>query len=330
MKTRTIILFPCIALMCVACVKDPGQTPGAKEPVNVAAIESLSDYAVPVQSNMATVVTYGTDTLAITRYATTISVPRAAKEAGEIKVSYSDKDIYENFSSSSYWQYLSFEDTRNGDYDYNDLVIHGRIQNIGKWLGNDSQGNAMWEYKHVVAIQPVALGSDPSTKIKVGILYKADPNSSELSEKILTEDVRATLFNGNPLFPINTDPAKERKKVTSKLSTVFEFTDRNIKFPVVWFIETPSAGRLYAATTNFDANKSYDMISPDGYPYGISLTEKWNYPVERCHIWDAYPGFYEWIKTGNEKQLLMNQNKKNVFPAAIPKSEGESLWDWEE
>ena len=91
---------------------------------------------------------------------------------------------------------------------------------------------------------------------------------------------------------------------------------------MVWFIETET-DRFYAATTNFGADKTYDMISPDGLPYGISLTKKWDYPIEKCSIRDVYPGFDEWLRTGDESVLLKDPVREKKFPASINK-----LWDY--
>lgn len=80
-------------------------------------------------------------------------------------------------------------------------------------------------------------------KIAPNILYKADPNG-ELLEAMLADDVRATHYNGNPTFPINTDPDKERKQVSRIPVKLFSTRDANPQIKVVWFIETAAAGRL--------------------------------------------------------------------------------------
>ena len=118
--------------------------------------------------------------------------------------------------------------------------------------------------KHEVLVQPVALGG--TRKMKLGILYKESEESDKVLETILCEDVRAALFGNDPRFPINTDPSKEIKQVNSTLIPFFTFTNYDLGFKVVWFIETET-DRFYAATTNFGADKTYDMISPDGLPY---------------------------------------------------------------
>ncbi|MBQ4279282.1 MAG: LruC domain-containing protein [Rikenellaceae bacterium] len=316
---KHIVQLSLFALLCVSCVKNTDETPG-KDAAGIDAIESLADFAVPVRAGQTSIVTLGADTLAVTAEAATISVPRYAALAGDIRVTYTDADIYDNFASFTYWQYVSFEDSRKADYDYNDLVIHGRI------FSEQNKSKEGGKFIHKVAVQPVALGG--SVRISLGILYKKDKKSPEISEVILAADVRATLFNGNPLFPINTDPGKEVKKVSEVLTTLFTTTTDDPQFPVVWFIEA-GGQRFYAATTNFGSDKNCEMLSEDGLPYGISLTQKWDYPQEKVHIWDAYPNFNNWVKKGNEQKLLKDRNQQLVFKACKPTGGPyDDLWDW--
>ncbi len=319
MRMKKLIFASCLVLagVCGACI-DSASDLAARKALRIDAIETLADYEVPVREGETTIVVLGNDTLAVTHDAMRITVPRRAVDKGELQVSYTQNPVYDNFASSNYWQYIAFEDTRNGDYDYNDLVIHCRIVNQRDWRDNS--------YKHIVSVQPVALGG--TQPLRLGILYKTEEAAGQLSEAILCENVREELFLGNPIFPINTDPNKEIKKVTSKLTELFEIENFDEEFKVVWFIEN-ATDRLYAATTHFGADKTYDMVSPDGLPYGISLTSKWNYPIEKCHIRNGYPGFDEWIHWGDETKLLQGRKKEFVFPAIKDGSGNVDLWDWE-
>ncbi|MEG2612650.1 MAG: DUF4842 domain-containing protein, partial [Alistipes sp.] len=306
MKIQLFILLCVAALLPVGCMDTPSDL-ATQKAVKVSDFESLTYYDVPVKAGLATVVVLDQDTLAVTHVPMHVAVPRYAIDQNALSVTYSQDAIYQNFASSVYWQYISFEDTRKGDYDYNDLVIHCRVDNRGIF-----ENGVVVAYKHTVSVQPVALGG--AMHLKLGMLYKENAAMSSLSEAILCQDVRRDIFQGNPIFPINTDPTQPIKKVSSKLTPLFEITNTDPQLQVVWFIET-SSNRLYAATTNFGADKSYDMISPDGLPYGISMTKKWDYPIEHCSIREAYPGFDAWIASGNEVILLKNFVKAKVFPA---------------
>lgn len=315
MKYITYITLTILVLS--SCVKNNS----FQEPkTDIKAIEPFTSYNVPVKDGMTTIVTSGKDTLAVTSSAMTIFVPKSTITDGTMVVTYSIKDIYKNMSYGKYWQYLSFEDTKKGDYDYNDIVLHARITD------DRVKVDGVYKRKHTISVQPVALGS--AVNIKLGILYKKTSSDTEISEKILIDNCRSTLFKGIAYFPINTDKTKEVKKVTSKFSDFFELINDEHTFPIVWFIEA-SGQRMYAATSNF-ADAKLDMISTDGYPYGISLTQKWDYPVEKCHISKAYPGFEKWLTTGVESDLLKPKNSDYCFPASPAKNTGlPDLWDWE-
>lgn len=310
---KKTLFFSVLLLGAGACVKNTVPE-GSK--IDLEAIETLADYEVPTRAGMATIVTLGDDTLAVTTQAVTAKVPRYAKEQGLLNVTYSDEQIYMEHASMNYWQYLAFEDTRSADYDYNDIVFHVRLRN-DKVYGQDIWNNS-------IDIQPVALGS--SVPIKIGILY-AETGGGPLISRILVEDARKELFNGDPRFPINTDPNKEIKQVSRKLTNFFRNTTP-IPLRVVWFIEANGV-RLYAATSQVD-DKSLEMVSKDGLPYGISLTKKWEYPIEKVSIDKTYPAFREWVKTGNESTLLSGKNDQYAFPACrpVPGVNG-SLWDYD-
>lgn len=318
--TRIFLPFCCTALA-ASCV-DKVRT-DINRGVDIAALEPMAEYEVPVKEGFTTVVSLGGEQLAVTRTPLTISVPACAVKgtrAGQLDVSYSDEDIFGEFGYAAYWHYLAFEDTLHGDGDYNDVVLHCRVKSDVPWNYTGSE-----LCKHVVSVQPVALGG--SAKVGFGFLYRDDTGA--VREHIVTDDVRRDLFNANPEFPINTDLAKPTKKVSNILAPVFECSTRQSKFLVAWFIQN-GADRLYAATTNFDADRNFNMINAEGMPYGIALTTKWCYPVEKCNIRKAYPNFDEWLRAGNESLLLAKRVVANTFTPAIVKNGADGdLWDYE-
>ena len=319
MKTVRPLLFLCCAVLAVSCV-DKVKT-DINRGVDIAALESMTDYEVPVKEGFTTVVSLAGEQLAVTRRPLTISVPAyAVTRSGGLEVSYTDEDIFGEFGHVSYWNYLSFEDTRNGDCDYNDVVLHCRVRSDVPW---NYSGKEMC--KHIVSVQPVALGG--SATVGFGFLYRDDDNV--VREFIVSDDIRRDLFNGDRSFPINTDLAKPTKKVSNILTPVLECSTRQATFPVVWFIQN-GADRLYAVSTNFDADRKFNMINEEGVPYGIVLTTKWCYPVEKCNIRDAYPNFDEWLRTGNEAVLLGRAVRNNTYyPATIKNGTDGDLWDYE-
>lgn len=321
MKFTRIFLPFCCAALAASCV-DKVRT-DINRGVDIAALEPMAEYEVPVKEGFTTVVSLGGEQLAVTRTPLTISVPACAVKgtrAGQLDVSYSDEDIFGEFGYAAYWHYLAFEDTLHGDGDYNDVVLHCRVKSDVPWNYTGSE-----LCKHVVSVQPVALGG--SAKVGFGFLYRDDTGA--VREHIVTDNLRRDLFNGDPTFPINTDLAKPVKKVSNILTPVFECSTRQSKFLVAWFIQN-GADRLYAATTNFDADRNFNMINAEGMPYGIALTTKWCYPVEKCNIRKAYPNFDEWLRAGNESLLLAKRVVANTFTPAIVKNGADGdLWDYE-
>ena len=73
-----------------------------------------------------------------------------------------------------------FEDTQNGDYDYNDLIIHVKHQTDLPWAKEESL--------ETIEIQPIALGSTKT--IKLGCIL------SDGSTHMISDDVRTDLFGG--------------------------------------------------------------------------------------------------------------------------------------
>ena len=315
-KNMRILFALCLVALSISCTKEQGAD--INKNVDIDALESLTDYTVPVKKGCTSVVTLDDEVLAVTREPITIAVPKSATRSNQFKITYSTEDIFGDYGSSRYWQYIAFEDTRNGDYDYNDVVIHCRVKTDIPWNYDGSQ-----LCKHAIAVQPVALGGTQT--LKLGMLYR--DNNDEIQEQILCEDIRRDLFKGDPTFPINTDPTKPTRKVTNYMTELFECKTRESDFRVVWFLDS-GKDRLYAATTNFGMNKTVNMVSKDGLPYGISMTQKWCYPIEWCNIRKAYPNFDQWLRTGNQDVLIQNTVRENTFPATVRNGEDGDLWDW--
>ena len=320
MKKVLLVSFICFAAAsAVSCVEKADTS--INRGVDIACLEPMTDYTVPVKEGFTTVVYLDGEQLAATRSPLTISVPACAvTRSGGLEVFYSKEDIFGEFATASYWNYLSFEDTPAGDCDYNDVVLHCRVKSEVPW---NYTGTEMC--KHTVSVQPVALGG--SMKVGFGFLFQDE--FGIVREHLVTDDLRRDLFKGNPRFPINTDLTKPTEKVSNTLTQVFEYSTPQTKFPVVWFILSKGT-HLYAATTNFDADKNLSMINKDRVPYGFALTKKWCWPVENCNIREAYPNFDTWLRTGNEAVLLSNSVRKNVYtPATVKNGPDGDLWDYE-
>ena len=321
---RKLVLSLLIAQGLLSCVKSSIDNSLVLSNVDVKALEPYTSYTVPTKPGFASIVTAGLDTLAVVYESSStkssaqiINVPKAQLEAGEVNVTYSKDEIYKNISYNRYWNYLLFEDTRSGDADYNDLVMHGRVIQTTNYITRTVLTK--------ISLQPVALGG--MLNIKVGILYK-EASDGPVKEAIIINDVRAELFNNNQAFPINTAFGAKAEKVSGQLIDKFQITstEKDFKTQIAWFIECDGE-RMYAITSNFNL-AAKDVVGKDGIPCGISLTRVIDYPVERCHITEAYPNFNSWLKDGKEDTLFNGKKKKNTFPATPPRTVP-SLWDWD-
>lgn len=323
MKILPVIFFACSSALALSCVEKVGNDGrnNINHGVDVSVLEPMAAYKVPVKEGFTTIVSLDGEQLAVTRSELTISVPAyvLSTRSGQLEISYSDEDIFGELGYASYWNYLSFEDTRKGDCDYNDVVLHCRVKSDVPWNYSGTE-----PCKHTVSVQPVALGG--SATVGFGFLYR--DGAGVVREHIVTPDIRRDLFFGDRSFPINTDLSKPTKKVTNVLAEVFECTTTQTTFPVVWFIQN-GKDRLYAATTNLGADKQLNMINAEGVPYGIALTKKWCYPVEKCNIRKAYPGFDEWLRAGDETVLLGKSVRANIYtPATVKNGADGDLWDY--
>lgn len=187
---KVILAVASIALW-ASCIEDEKDYSQIIE-TRVANCETSKDFSVPVKEGYTTFVTSGEDTLAMANEPITIRIPKNATistraEGDGINISY---DVLKEGAETTYaktWQAVMFEDTQNGDYDYNDLIIHVKHQTDLPWAKEESL--------ETIEIQPIALGSTKT--IKLGCIL------SDGSTHMISDDVRTDLFGGRQGF-INT------------------------------------------------------------------------------------------------------------------------------
>lgn len=266
-------------------------------------LENLAPYRdleVVVPAGCASIVKLYGDTLAVCTQTTVISIPNQVGSS-LTRASYEDAITIENIKnennyyqgSLNTWQTVVFEDSQNGDYDYNDLVIHVN------WM--------ITATSYTVSVHPVALGS--TKKIKLGF-EKMDGNISSVDEVIVAEDCRKELFGNREGF-INT---VEDKVFFPKFaySKNLAKQSQDLRCAVNWFIEVDGGIRLYAITNN---KKCLDQ---KGIPYGLIFTDIYGeykfrnsqgsacgldwflYPKERESIYSVYD-FEAYLQTGDTK-----------------------------
>jgi hypothetical protein len=171
---------------------------------------------------------------------------------------------------------ICFEDTRNGDHDYNDLILLIRTTKNG--------GNIKFQ------IKPIAQGATLS--IGLGIEGVADDGTSTVNDEILISDTRATLFNGDPGF-INTLP--DQPFVDYPINSDYKINKGGNKKEIckVYFYIVVDGKKMYAAKEN-------SPMDVEGRPYGIVLlNDDFQYPQELVNIENVYSGCKSWFDGTN-------------------------------
>ena len=124
-KCLTILM---LAFLAASCIEKSDVRPGSPVDVDIDHYQTAGTYDVPVKEGCITVVkAYGV-TLAEAESPMTIWVPRMTLTRSDegLTTTFVPRDEYPNFAGnkSQLFQVVCFEDSRRGDYDYNDLVIH--------------------------------------------------------------------------------------------------------------------------------------------------------------------------------------------------------------
>lgn len=184
---------------------------------------------------------------------------------------YANKGVYDESSI------LCFEDTKDGDYDYNDLVVKvsAKIIKSGK------------KYQVKLRITPIALGSTKT----IALFFETFGGNHYM----IASDCRRDLFKGDRGF-INT-------------SHDYRFNGyKEINFPVIeiggsddinhlrlnWYINVDGK-RLYVASYVHD-REYFDYIGVKGLPHALSISDlNFRYPIETISITKAYPRFIDWV-----------------------------------
>lgn len=300
---RYFILLLC-ALTLTSCIKNNKKDPSPEDPVVTARLTTETAFVVPVKSDSTTVVTFGGDTLCITKEATSIWVPKtqlATKSEPEIVVSYiDDNDPITRNPFNQMWRTIAFEDSEEADYDYNDLVIHAIYQLKGR--------------KFAIGIHPIALGSTKT----IALGCKIYVNDVLFDNYVFSSNCRETLFSSqagyintqvnNPNFHTNL------YKASYIVNDIGTSTATNIS--VVWYIQV--ANKMFYAV-----NDKCGYLTPDKRPYGLIITNtgksymqdgqvvgtNWfQFPYEWCSISNAYPTFDSWIDGTSEYCDFANPN----------------------
>lgn len=296
---------------------------------------TTEEFKVPVKSEKVTVVMVGEDTIAVAYSEFPILIPKGIVP----QISYMDVDrgtSQKNLSRASddtfinkvdvgvnkakLYQVICFEDSREGDYDYNDLVIHVKYQQNGNIFG--------------FGVQPVALGSIKDIKLGCDVYKGTEKIFSDLITKNAT--CRGQMFNdGNNneyegFLNVMHDKVNFDRNKTFLGSTIRSWDISKLKgdgaMRVEWFIEVDGGTRLYALSTAH----LKESLDADKLPYGLVITETgmqyedgasgihgkdwFNYPQETKHIQTVYPEIWAWMNGGYEYDGKIYDSGRKVCP----------------
>ena len=229
---------------------------------------------------------------------------------------------YPNFAGnkSQLFQVVCFEDSRRGDYDYNDLVIHVLYQTRqGTFFG--------------FGVQPVALGSTKSIKLGC-VVYKGGKRIFKglITPRRCRLPVAVFQVDGGNAQYLRQGQYQGRGYLGSTIRNWdVSKIEGNGPMRVEWYIEVDNGVELYALSTAY-LNDSFDK---DKLPYGLVITttgteyvdEKggylcgfdwFNYPRESVHIKEVYPEMWNWLTTDNSYNFADIYDGRNVPANACP------------
>ncbi len=287
-----------------------------------------------------------TEVLATTDIPLTIQIPSwVQNEPVKRSGGASDQDYIEivkyakgtiDFEANSYVKdgssVLMFEDSRVGDFDYNDLVLYVKHSITGN--------NVSSAAKITICVKPVALGS--ANKIAFGW---EDGNG----EHMLSENVREDFFFGEEGF-INTEANKplyeaipvvwgggneehDGYTIVKDYTTMEHYKSNTTRtpenYPIVggYFKYDPVPTTCSSSSNDTKMIKyfiktsgfkfyvsSIDKAAPEGtFPYGLAIPVAAYHAFERTNFWEAYPDFKSWIETGSPVNWSGNRVKTNCY-----------------
>lgn len=278
-------------------------------------LKNLDPYVTmvaPTEEGKLTVIRIDTSIIGRTDVAMEFLVPKGVQPTYEF-IPQTKK--YQNGGWFSYQQMACFEDTKNGDNDYNDFVAF-----ITTIVTNDYSNWQNPTTNTTVYVQPIALGS--SLDLQFGIRY---PNGQIW---MATDNIRRDFFKGKVGF-INTDVDTYNKPNPNAYYT----KDKNhimrapvITLPINTYSQNPrinpfiisGADTIYLAiySHNLETTNYNNTIGGLGYPYGITFDGSFSYPYEKTNIIGAYEDFLPWVN-GTKDKIRKNKNNPNKVHGRI-------------
>lgn len=308
---KRFYLFVIFAITIASCNKMPEMSRSDAEKAIIENLIPTTEITVTPTSDVAVVLVNGYPIASVT----TKSTVNVTKDATPVIEQLTQEEFdakYAGFLSSNAtqdWCVVSFEDSKSGDYDYNDLVIHVKYQKASNLFR--------------IGVHPIALGSTKSFQLGYDIFQDG---KAVVTDQIVTpNNCRTDLFEStegmlNTQGDINYD--HHAFAWISQSHTVLLGKAVYVR----WFIRFDNT-KLYAISTAYtstmldNANRPYGIVTTaTGYTYtqpdqsGVVGEDWFNYPTETKNIDDVYPLFGEWLK-GNYKGAF-----KDMYDPTTPNS----------
>lgn len=288
-KLLILLLF----ISSTSCIKNDDLYVGEK---NVDYLDMFKTVKSGYQDGKTTIVTVEEtrDTILVANKQVDFVVPKGYN----LKTTYVDKLPYKNGGVSLISQTIVFEDSKAGDYDYNDLVLYLDYKNF-----YDENGKDIVETN--ISIIPIALGA--SKTIGFGYIL---PDGQDI---LITRNCRTDLFGNNSGF-INTVKSKPKiNYIDNKIRMNHKFSIKSNDFRINPYIIV-GKDKIFAATSRHheETEKYKDVIDNNGYPYGIVIYGIFEYPNETSNINLGYPKFDNWIN-GNSDIFTNQKETKYLY-----------------
>lgn len=278
--------------------------------VSITHIEPFTTKVAPVKQDSLTVILADTVAICVTTVPIEYNIPKGANvsikyypiNSAKAK-SYAYTKGYENggYTSGDGYGFTNFtacfEDTKNGDNDYNDFVCFiTKINQVKNWWGSSHTITS------TIYVQPIALGAGGyKDSLEFGIKF-SDGTIWKVANNIHTE-----LFDNDSVY-INTTYAQvgswasigyKRYTNIHKYTKVFPYaTTGNVSRINPFVYNKATHDTIYIAVENH-SDEQYDynsIISTKGVPYGVAIFNMFHYPLEKVAISTAYPNFKRWLQ----------------------------------
>lgn len=334
---KNILIVLVMVVMTVSCVKKPTIEPssGLTEAGKYETVERLTTTEtvdVPIKDGCVTKVEMDGSVIAEVISPIKILVPRnmPTSKANGLTYSFIPRNEYPNVieNKSKLYQVICFEDSRAGDYDYNDLVIHVKYQIKGNLFG--------------LGVHPIALGS--SKQVYLGCVVYV--GTTEIFNGLITDpgvDCRAQYFHNQSgfintvgktsnFFPNNDRVAGWHEYASSSVRCwdMSKYGKSSEPVRVEWFLQVDQGLRIYALSTKY-LNESFDK---KGLPQGMVITNTgceyndkgniicgfdwFNYPGESKELGTVYPELMRWLTSSTATYKFADIYSKTVPEGAFP------------